>query len=138
VSESFVLTSVKGNARLELRWQDAKSDLMTVKLDFENLNASAPVYAYMKLQILTDLFANMASHWKGWSGEKSWESLEGELKLRCTSDTGGHITIQVELTSGHGHVPPTWKLGAVLVTEAGQLDTIASNFKAFALQTPAA
>jgi len=39
----------------------------------------------------------MAESWRGWEGEKVWESPEGELELRFTIGATGGIVIKVML-----------------------------------------
>jgi len=48
---------------------------------------------------LTDFFAGMNDDWRGWTGERTWEALEGELELTARHD-GGHIQIDVMLQEG--------------------------------------
>ncbi|RLT18034.1 MAG: hypothetical protein DWI28_05245 [Planctomycetota bacterium] len=71
----------------------------------------------------------MARQWAGWSGELVWESLEGELAIRCSRDRVGHIFIRVELRSG----PYTedWRVVVTVLAEAGQLETIARRAEMF-------
>ena len=75
------------------------------------------------------LFKDIAAHWRGWSGEKSWYALERELELVATSDSLGHIKIQV-------HIRPdasseTWRASSFAYLEAGQLDTFSKRAQAF-------
>ena len=65
----------------------------------------------------------MAAEWRGWKGEKKWESLEGELSLTCTSDGLGHVAIQVDLVTDPMR---EWRGGGRIVVEAGQLGALAN------------
>jgi hypothetical protein len=75
------------------------------------------------------LFADMARQWAGWPGALVWESLEGELALRCSHDGLGHIAIRAELRSGT--IPEDWCVEATVLVEAGQLDRIARGAAQF-------
>ncbi len=73
---------------------------------------------------LVHLFKDAASEWRGWSGEKYWESLEGEFRLGLTSDNVGHITLRVVISHDWGG-PDRWRLTAELGIDAGQLESVA-------------
>jgi hypothetical protein len=95
----------------------------------QNLSAAIPVYAGYAPSHPAPLFADMARQWAGWSGELTWESLEGELAIRCTRDCVGHIFIRIELRSGQ--MPEDWRVVATILTEAGQLEGIARRAELF-------
>jgi hypothetical protein len=67
------------------------------------------------------LFEDMARQWSGWPAELSWESLEGELSVRCSHDRRGHISIRVEVRSGC--MPDDWQVLATVMAEAGSWRT---------------
>jgi hypothetical protein len=94
-----------------------------------NLSAAAQVYAGYAPSHPAPLFADMARQWAGWSGELVWQSLEGELAIRCSRDRVGHIFIRVELQSGLMH--EDWRVVATISTEAGQLEGIARDAELF-------
>jgi hypothetical protein len=101
----------------------------SVRVTDHNLSAAAQVYAGYVPRNPAVLFADMAKKWSGWPGELIWESLEGELALRCSHDGLGHVSIRVELRSG----PWTddWAITATIMTEAGQLERLAQRSAAF-------
>jgi hypothetical protein len=78
----------------------------------------------------------MAESWKGWQGEKVWQSLEGELRIACSVDALGHVKASVTILAG---LPRRWEVHAVLYTESGALDGLAREAEAFqnALETAA-
>ena len=75
------------------------------------------------------LFQSIENEWKGWKGEKSWWSFEGEFDLSATSDSTGHITLKASLFSGYG--VPSSRLQTELQVESGQLDQIAKTAREF-------
>jgi hypothetical protein len=93
-----------------------------VRVTDHNLSAEGQVYAGYAPSHPAPLFADMASQWAGWSGELVWESLEGELRLRCSRDRVGHIFIRVELRSGP--MFEDWRVVVTVLAEAGQLENI--------------
>jgi hypothetical protein len=94
-----------------------------VKVMDHNLSACAHVYAGYTSSHPAPLFADMARQWSGWRGELVWESLEGELALRCSHDRLGHISIRIELRAGF--MPSDWRVAATVMAEGGQLENIA-------------
>lgn len=93
------------------------------------LSASVRVYE-IQPQNWSAFFADIAAHWKGWSGIKQLESLEGHLGVSATSDSLGHISLRVKLRDV---IPgaPDWRAEGTLVVEAGQLEKLAYEAKEF-------
>jgi hypothetical protein len=100
-----------------------------VRVTDQNLSAAIQVSGGYIPSHPAPLFAEMARRWAGWDGELTWESLEGELTIRCTHDCLGHIFIRVQLLSGH--LPDDWFVKATISTEAGQLESIARHAELF-------
>ena len=69
------------------------------------------------------MFRSMANEWQGWPDEKRWEDLEGRAALVATSDSTGHIKLQVTL-QGEDYES---RLRAILQFEAGQLEAMARD-----------
>ena len=104
-------------------------DSFWVRVKDHNLSAEAQVYAGYAPSHPAPLFGDMAQQWVGWSGELVWESLEGELAIRCSRDRVGHIFIRVELRSGP--MTDDWRVIATVLAEARQLETIARRAEMF-------
>lgn len=90
--------------------------------------SSAQVYLYEPFALAT-FFANIAATWKGWAGVKQWESIEGDFALACTSDSLGHVTMEVTLKSDI--YAEDWRVQVVIQLDAGQLDQIAAEVAKF-------
>lgn len=105
-------------------------DYFSIRVTNMNLDATARVYAFSPhSHSLARLFEEIAAEWRRWDGFKTWESLEGELKVHCENDRRGHITIGVELRSGY--YDHDWYLKTAVVAEAGQLDVLARRAREF-------
>ena len=132
--DEFLIPSASGDGGL-LFFQrsppDPKEpmDRFWVRVTDHNLSAEGQVYAGYAPSHPGPLFADMARQWSGWSGELVWESLEGELAIRCSRDRVGHIFIRVELRSG----PYTedWRVIVTVLAEAGQLESISRRAEMF-------
>ena len=124
---SLIIKSTHGSTQVELREHDA--DFFMVTIRDVTLQASAGVYHYGGDGI-DKYFADLSENWQGWSGPKEWESLEGTLKLEATADGKGHITLGVQLDYG---TPYYWRIRALLILEAGQLERISKDARKFAV-----
>lgn len=93
------------------------------------LSASVRVYE-IQPQNWSAFFQDLAANWKGWSGEKKMESLEGHLAVSATSDALGHISLRVKLRD---IIPGTadWRAEGSLIVEAGQLERLAGDARKF-------
>ena len=85
-------------------------------------SAQVDVYDF-HYDTLPNFFEDLAEHWKGFAGTKSWYSLENHMMLDATSDKLGHVFLRVTLSIMDG--PSDWEVKATLLVEAGQLDRLA-------------
>jgi len=90
--------------------------------------SSARVYIY-EPHSLASLFEELAVNWKGWEGVKQWHSVEEDFALSCTSDSLGHVAMEVTVKSGV--YEDDWCVKVVIHVEAGQLEEIAAKVKQF-------
>jgi hypothetical protein len=103
------------------------SEYFRVTIRSHNLSGFTKVYIFDPFDYgLTNFFKELAENWKGFEGEKIWESLEGEFKLVCTSDSLGHFEIKATIRNNLG----TLSVKTIHV-ESGQLNKIAAEAKAF-------
>jgi hypothetical protein len=49
---------------------------------------------------LVGFFTDLAEPWKGWTGEKTWHSVEHDLELAATNDARGHCSLSVTIRDG--------------------------------------
>lgn len=130
----FTLSDVNSEGALQLRGDIPRGREECDAFEFEAsfcsrwLTATIGVYDVQPQRWAT-YFADLASNWRGWSGSKICESLEGDLKLEATSDSVGHIRIDVSFQSVH--VGPPWSAHCCLFLEAGQLEATANRAKYF-------
>ena len=132
--KSVIIKSSSNSIELQLSEQEGLSrpegsEYYRVALKAKNLIASAKIYAFEPHSELAQYFSDLAVHWKGWNGEKKWNSLEREFTLSCTSDSQGHIAMEVELKSRVNE--EYWSVLVEVNVDAGHLEEIASNVKRF-------
>ena len=127
--ERFLLHSARDGGRLELghlgrdRWQ------VTISLPGLSASADVDAVAYDGEHTLGLLFRRLADDWRGWDGERTWSSLEGDFDLVATHDGLGHVAVQVRLRSGP--YAEDWVATGTIWLDAGQLDGVARDAAAF-------
>ena len=129
MSETFTIRSVVGFRSLQLT-PDSK-DFIKVAITDSALDSSSNIAQLDGGDRFDEYWADIAEHWRGWSGAKVWTSLEGDLELKATCDKGGHVVLEATLQHG---TPWTWQTGIRLSLEAGQLEGIALAARAFCQQ----
>jgi len=129
-ANSFVIESVRPGGRLEFQW--TRPAYIAVKLQDQGLAASSEIHAIVSGpdNLPTGFFDGLAESWRGWSGTKDWASYERDLEFAATSDGKGHVFLRVKLAAGRSD--DQWRAQAELLLEAGQLEPLANQFRAFA------
>ena len=62
---------------------------------------------------LVRFFRSMADAWRGWEGEQSWSSLEGDLAVTAKHD--GHVMLQIQIRDSLD-----WAANAELAIDPGE------------------
>jgi Family of unknown function (DUF6228) len=132
--ESFRIGGTPDDGFLEFfdRVPDDPDQLLqafSIRVACRGLNAAIQLYAWDVPEWPTALLDEMAERWRSWSGELTWESPYLEARLRCEQDRAGHVSIRVELRTGWADTD--WSAAATVQTEAGQLERIARQARAF-------
>jgi len=124
----FELDSTKDGVRFTL--SPAGPRAYTAALSGRDLSVAATIHDVLgEAYAFPEFWQDLASSWRGWSDEKSWSSIEGDLELTATCDSLGHVTICCHLSSGGSE---GWSINAWLYAEAGALDAIAARAGRFA------
>jgi Family of unknown function (DUF6228) len=111
--------------------RDDAGDLMFLRVDLavDEMRAGLTACANYATGFtdLAGLFAAMAADWRGWSGERRYESVEHDLLLIGTH-LGSRVKVDVELTSTRDL---WWQVRTAFTVDAGeQLTTIADELAA--------
>jgi hypothetical protein len=112
-----------------LRAADGWLDSFVVQVLEPGLSATARVENSRYIQGAELFFSELAQNWRGWTGEKTWRALDGELDLVATSDSLGHIKVRVGLRPDAG--AEIWRVVSYAYLEAGQLDFVSSRAQLF-------
>ena len=111
-----------------LRFSEIDGDYFHVSIENPIFSGTVRAWGYTDAHGLVRLFDSLAKDWKGWNGNRDWETIEGEFKISCSHDGLGHIRMSVEIQQDFGSDEP-WKLKAGLIVDAMQLDQIAKDAK---------
>lgn len=127
----LTIESSSNDARLELRQTPDSGHevgLYAVRLTVAGLQAQADVYFYGD-DGLPQFVADLARDWRGWSGRREWNSLEGQLTLDAEHDGLGTVEMIAGLTPDAAFLP--WRASAVLHVDPGALDGAAASVARF-------
>lgn len=79
---------------------------------------------------LRPFFDDLASNWKGWTGEKSLESIfYGDLTIHASNDGLRHALLKTTLTEHFSN--SDWSAAATIHLELGQLEVVAEKVNVF-------
>jgi hypothetical protein len=95
-----------------------------------SLSARVEVYDHLPNRF-REFFEGLAGDWKGWTGERSYESLEPMLRLSVEHDGKGFALFTVLLRAGAAE-DFGWSVSQRLSVELGQLSGIAEAAGQFA------
>nr|WP_276310093.1 DUF6228 family protein [Nocardioides speluncae] len=110
-------------------------EVLVATLEVEGVTATRSVVNNYTtgFQDLADFFGGMADAWRGWLDARSWESIEGDLRLEARHE---HGRVRLTVTLRHDRAGWTnhgWRVTADLGMEPGeQLAQIARDVAALA------
>lgn len=125
-----VIQSIEGR-RLILSHPSPGSDedLWSFTATLETETAKARVGVWDDGIGLAEFFAGLAEAWRGFEGERTYDSLEGNLSISCCHDRRGSIVCEMTVAQPS---PPSWSLSAEMTLGGGaHVAEIASSVSAF-------
>jgi hypothetical protein len=107
---------------------------VVVRLRVPGLDASHRVWTDYanSLDDLVAFFNGLAADWRGWQGERTYESLEHDLRLTAAHDGHFHLLVQLQETSGRDE----WSATGVVQLDPGEEMTRAAADVAALLAPP--
>ncbi|WP_455834108.1 DUF6228 family protein [Pseudarthrobacter siccitolerans] len=108
------------------RGPDGVALSMVVTVDLHALTAQREVASHYRngLEDLSSFFADLAEHWRGWSGTRAHSSLEGDLLLEA-AHTGSHVELHFTLQDPSFH--DSWSVRGKLTLDPGEELTAVSE-----------
>jgi hypothetical protein len=132
--DEFIIKSSVDDLRIEFfdRLPESRTspiDSFVVKVTRYDLFTATKVWAGYTSSHPAEWFCELAESWRGWQGERQWESMEHELRLVATNDRRGHIALGIQLRSGFSDYD--WSVAATIMVDAGQLEGVAKHAVSF-------
>jgi hypothetical protein len=108
---------------------------VTVRLQVPGLQASLRVSAHYATGFddLVAFFRAVASDWRGWRGERTYESLDHDLRLIATHDGHGHVRLAAQLWSSES---AEWSMTTAFRLDPGEEMTRVAEDVAALLSSP--
>ena len=88
----------------------------------QGLHAATPIDPYedhVSGQSLTTYFAHLERLWRGWDGAETWETLEGEFRVRARH-SGSHVHLDTEIRTYGLRVGREWAVQLEIVIDPGE------------------
>jgi hypothetical protein len=109
------------------RLDDGEPESVLVSLELKDLKGSREITAHYGTRGFDDLsgfFQDLADHWRGWAGIRSYRSLEGDLCVEA-KHTGSHVDLSIALQDPE--FPHSWLVRGRLTLDAGEELASVSN-----------
>jgi Family of unknown function (DUF6228) len=109
--------------------EESPPEYLWAELRSGDLRAAKRIYGGHApgFQDLAAFFAGIVATWRGWEGERSWESVEGDLRI-AARHAHGHIQLRVTLRAeGPGWGNDGWTATADLTLDPGEQLTIVAD-----------
>lgn len=119
MSQDEPVTDVEiGSGATVIALSHETNDSVLVTITDDDLTAKRVVHgAYSGgFQNLGDFFTGLARDWRGWDGERIYESLEHDLRFVAEHD--GHVRLRVRLSQSSD--PDGWRVETRLRIEPGE------------------
>jgi hypothetical protein len=125
-----------GGLRFEQVQRGSKGEILSVvvRLRVPGLDASRQIWAHYATGFdeLVAFFNGLAADWRGWQGERTYESLEHDLRLTAAHDGHVHLLVQLPQTA----LLDEWSATGVVQLDPGEEMTRAAEDVAALLSPP--
>ena len=94
------------------------AEYLSITVEGPDLRATRQVYEGWSggFESLANFLAGLAEDWRGWSGAREYQSIEGDLRISATHD--GHVNLNVLLWESTQ--PDGWRVEAAVRLDAGE------------------
>lgn len=135
IEDGVELTDEVGHVRVRLRdshrpWSDEIIDF-TAELLHGGLTAANGVRT-IQGDGLAEWLTELAQSFSGWSGRRSWQSLERDLTIHGIHDGRGHVTLIFAARGPVGYRADAWEATVATALDAGEdMRNFADEVRAF-------
>ena len=85
-------------------------------------------------QPLADYLADLSERWRGWDGERGWQSEDAEFQLQLTAIHDKRNTVHLHVAIEHAR--ENWHCDAELELEPGVLEQLAADVRRLSHRSP--
>ena len=124
---SVILKSSETSAEIEFFSRD--KDYFSFSYRSQLIRFDKRVWAYTDAKFWVENARFMSENWKGWSGEVLIQSIERELVLSFTSDSYGHVTVNICVGEYDG--PEPWKVEIELMATTSMMTAFYNDLAEF-------
>jgi hypothetical protein len=103
-----------------------EKDYLSIAITSDGDQFGIQTYLHTDAPRLAEFFRDLAENRQGWSGAKSWGSIEGDFRLDATHDGLGHIRLTISLIKDQGEGSESRFVGSLLL-DLGTLERVASE-----------
>lgn len=125
---------VIGNATEFFELRSIDQENLWIMFRGDGVSFETKSYLYEDADELAAFFGSLAEDWQGWTGVKSWSSVEGDFKIEASHNGYGEVRLKVSLVKNQGASNEYQFVGNMPV-EPGSLSDIAFKIRAFLLET---
>jgi hypothetical protein len=123
IENGIELTDEVGHVRVRLRdghrpWSDEIFDF-SAELLHDGLTAANGIRT-IQGDGLVEWLAELAESFPGWSGRRSWQSLECDLAIHASHDGRGHVTLIFAARGPAGYRADAWEATVATALDAGE------------------
>jgi hypothetical protein len=101
-------------------------EYLPVTLRSDEIQFGITTYLYTDAPRLAQYFEDLAKDWTGWSGTRSWKSIEGDFVLAARHDGIKCVKIEVSLIRNQGEESQSTYVGNVQI-DLGALSKVAGE-----------
>jgi hypothetical protein len=119
---------INANAGGFLELSHAEPGYFNVEPSVDGIHVTMRSDAYMAESGSPEFFRDLAAHWRGWDGKKTWGLLEGDLVVEFSHDRIGHVRTVVKMRPP---MPDAWSVAATLTVDPVALEKLAVDADRF-------
>ena len=100
-----------------------------IDVSADGVRSSRTVFMFsFDWEALATFFADMSDSWRGWDGERSWNSIEHDLSITARSDDFGHCHLEFTVRDGPNYSWET-RIGGFSIDGGEDMSRVARSIR---------
>lgn len=123
-------TVVFSSAKRKLSDHPYAGESFVVELNGDGLRINRDVFIFGdQWESLAEYFENLAVNWRGWNNTKTWQSIEGDLRIDATYEQLGHCLLTFDVNGPN----QSWRttLNGFIIAAGEDMNTAAQSVRAW-------